>query len=192
MDRAAAPMDSGSVPVTASRAARPSGRRGCELTLVGGQAGDPAPIGVAIADGHALVRGVSGYLLKDAGASELVGAVRAVAAGDGVLSPRVARRLMDELAAMPEPDRPAPEQLEELTPRELEVVALVARGMSNQEIAEHLVVSPATAKTHVSRALCKLRARDRAQLVTLAYESGLVVPAPPRRSRPGARQPIAA
>jgi DNA-binding NarL/FixJ family response regulator len=125
----------------------------------------------------ALRAGVTGVVLEeDADATELVRAVRAVAAGEGFLSPNVARRLIDEFAASPDTRRNTPEQLDELTPRELEVVGLVARGMSNAEIAEHLVVSHATAKTHVSRALCKVRARDRSQLVTLAYECGLIVP----------------
>ncbi|HEX2087004.1 MAG TPA: response regulator transcription factor [Solirubrobacteraceae bacterium] len=123
----------------------------------------------------ALRAGASGFLLKDTAPGELVETVRTVAAGGALLSPTVTRRLIAEFAAQPAPDRPRPEQLDELTPRELEVLALVATGMSNAEIAEHLVVSPATAKTHVSRTMCKLRARDRAQLVTLAYESGLVV-----------------
>ena len=139
---------------------------------------------VLIADGDAhelllpaLRAGVTGVVLEeDADAVELVRAVRAVAAGEGFLSPNVARRLIDEFAATPDMRRPPPDQLDELTPRELEVVSLVARGMSNAEIAQHLVVSPATAKTHVSRALCKVHARDRSQLVTLAYESGLIVP----------------
>jgi DNA-binding NarL/FixJ family response regulator len=143
-----------------------------------------APRVVLVADGHAaelllpaLRAGVTGVVLEeDADAIELVRAVRAVAAGEGFLSPNVARRLIDEFAATPDTTRPPPEQLDELTPRELEVVSLVARGMSNAEIAEHLVVSPATAKTHVSRALCKVQARDRSQLVTLAYECGLIVP----------------
>ena len=90
----------------------------------------------------------------------------------------VVRRLMAEVAAQPDVRRHTPEQLQELTAREREVVALVAGGLSNGEIAEHLVVSPATAKTHVSRALCKMRARDRAQLVRLAYETGLVTARP--------------
>ena len=126
----------------------------------------------------ALRAGVSGFLLKDAPPSELVQAVRTVAGGAGALSSAVARRLLDELAALPDIDRPRPDQLDELTPRETEIVALVATGMSNADIAEHLVISPATAKTHVSRAMSKLAARDRAQLVTLAYEAGLVVPGP--------------
>jgi DNA-binding NarL/FixJ family response regulator len=125
----------------------------------------------------ALRAGVTGVVLEEAAdAIEIVRAVRAVAAGEGFLSPNVARRLIDEFAATPDTQRPTPDQLDELTPRELEVVSLVARGMSNAQIAEHLVVSPATAKTHVSRALCKVRAHDRSQLVTLAYECGLIVP----------------
>jgi DNA-binding NarL/FixJ family response regulator len=124
----------------------------------------------------ALRAGVSGFLLKDTGPSDLVEAIRAVASGAGVLSPALTGRLIDEFAAQPDMYRPAPDDLDELTSRETEVVALVARGMSNREIAEHLVISPATAKTHVSRALRKVAARDRTQLVTLAYETGLVVP----------------
>jgi DNA-binding NarL/FixJ family response regulator len=100
--------------------------------------------------------------------------MRAVAADEAALSPGVGRRLMLEVASQPDPGLPGPEQLEELTAREREVKALVATGLSNDQIAEQLVVSPATAKTHVGRALMKLRARDRAQLVVLAYESGLV------------------
>jgi DNA-binding NarL/FixJ family response regulator len=126
----------------------------------------------------ALRAGARGFLLEDAPPRRLAETVRTVAAGGAALSPGVARRVLAALAAQPAPDRPRPEQLDELTPRELEVLALVATGMSNAQIAEHLVVSPATAKTHVSRAMCKLRARDRAQLVTLAYESGLVAAGP--------------
>jgi DNA-binding NarL/FixJ family response regulator len=118
----------------------------------------------------------SGFLLRETEPAELVRGVRAVAAGEAVLSPSVMRRVIAELASQPDPGLPSPEQLEELTAREREVMALVATGLSNGEIAERLVVSPATAKTHVSRALRKLCARDRAQLVTLAYESGLVAP----------------
>jgi DNA-binding NarL/FixJ family response regulator len=120
--------------------------------------------------------GALGFLRNDVDAAELIGAVRTVAAGDAVLSPRVARRVIYELASRPDPRLPAPSQLEELTPREREVMALVATGLSNEQIAEYLVVTCATAKTHVSRALGKLRVRGRAQLVTLAYESGLVLP----------------
>jgi DNA-binding NarL/FixJ family response regulator len=123
--------------------------------------------------------GASGFLLQDTERTELVQGVRAVAAGEAALSPSVVRRLMLELASQPDPGLPGPEQLDELTAREREVMALVATGLSNDQIAEQLVVSPATAKTHVSRALMKLRARDRAQLVVLAYESGLVAPKQP-------------
>jgi DNA-binding NarL/FixJ family response regulator len=120
--------------------------------------------------------GASGFVRSDIEPAELVRAVRTVAAGAAVLSPRVARRVIYELASRPDPRLPGPDQLDELTPREREVMALVATGLSNDEIAEYLVVTRATAKTHVSRALGKLRARDRAQLVTLAYETGLVLP----------------
>ena len=140
----------------------------------------------------ALRAGVSAFLLKDTPPEKLVEAVRTVAAGEALLSPSVTRRLIAEFASQPAPQRPRPEQLEELTPRELEVVALAASGMSNRDIAEHLVVSPATAKTHVSRAMCKLHARDRAQLVILAYESGLVVARPNRGIHTGAPALVAA
>ncbi|HEY2635816.1 MAG TPA: response regulator transcription factor [Solirubrobacteraceae bacterium] len=120
--------------------------------------------------------GASGFLLRDTERAELAQGVRAVAAGGAALAPSVVRRLMLELASQPDPGLPGPKQLDELTAREREVMALVATGLSNDQIAEQLVVSPATAKTHVSRALMKLRARDRAQLVVLAYESGLVAP----------------
>jgi DNA-binding NarL/FixJ family response regulator len=123
----------------------------------------------------ALRAGISGALLKDGRLDQLADAVRAVARGEAALAPRIARLLMTELAAQPDVRGHAPEQLDELTAREREVVALVAAGLSNREIAEQLAVSPATAKTHVGRALYKLRARDRAQLVRLAYETGLVV-----------------
>jgi DNA-binding NarL/FixJ family response regulator len=128
----------------------------------------------------ALCAGATGILLMDTDPTELVQAVRVVAAGDVLLSQGIARRLVAEVASQPAPDRPTPEQFEDLTAREREVVALVATGLSNQQIAERLVVSPATAKTHVSRAIYKVHARDRAQLVALAYEAGLVIP---RRSR---------
>jgi DNA-binding NarL/FixJ family response regulator len=122
----------------------------------------------------ALRAGAAGLILKDAAPEELVSAVHAAAAGEAPLAPRFARRVVADMLARPERLGPAPAQLEELTAREREVVALVAYGLSNQEIAERLVVTRATAKTHVSRALCKLHARDRAQLVALAYEAGLV------------------
>ncbi len=124
----------------------------------------------------ALRAGASGFLLKDTDGTELVHAVRVIAAGGAQLSPTITRRLVAEIASQPDRKRPSPEQLEDLTAREREVVALVAAGLSNQEIAEQLVVSPATAKTHVSRALFKVDARDRAQLVALAYETGFVLP----------------
>jgi DNA-binding NarL/FixJ family response regulator len=121
----------------------------------------------------ALRAGVSGFLLKDSGATELFHAVRAVAAGEPVLAPGVARRLIAEVASRPQPVAPDEELVEQLTTREREVVALVALGLSNEEIAHRLVVSPATARTHVSRAMVKLHARDRAQLVVFAHEAGL-------------------
>jgi DNA-binding NarL/FixJ family response regulator len=123
--------------------------------------------------------GATGFLPRNAEPGALVHAVRAVAAGEAAVSPGVVRRVLSELASRPDPDLPGPDQLDELTPREREVMSLVAGGLSNSEIAEHLVISQATAKTHVSRALYKLHARDRAQLVTLAYETGLVHPRQP-------------
>jgi DNA-binding NarL/FixJ family response regulator len=124
----------------------------------------------------ALRAGARGLLLEDADADALVNAVRLVARGETVLAPALASRVVDDFLARPERLHSTPRQLEELTAREREVVALVACGLSNEEIAERLVVARATAKTHVSRALCKLHARDRAQLVVLAYECGLVRP----------------
>jgi DNA-binding NarL/FixJ family response regulator len=123
--------------------------------------------------------GASGFLLRDTDPSELVRGVRAVAGGEAALAPSIVRRVIAEFASQPDPRLPDPEQLDELTPREREVMALVAAGLTNHDIAEHLVISRATAKTHVSRALRKLHARDRAQLVTLAYETGLVLPRQP-------------
>ncbi len=126
----------------------------------------------------ALRAGASGFLLKDVEPAELVSAVRVVASGEALLAPRITRRLIEAYVAQPQPAHaaPAPDDLDQLTAREREVLALVAAGLSNQEIADRLVVSPLTAKTHVSRVLMKTGARDRAQLVVLAYESGLVVP----------------
>jgi RNA polymerase sigma factor (sigma-70 family) len=124
---------------------------------------------------EALRAGASGFLVKDTEPADLVRAVRAVAAGDALLSPGVTRRLIEEYASHAKGSDVAP-ALDELTEREREVMALVAEGLSNEEIAQKLFVSPATAKTHVSRAMVKLRARDRAQLVVFAYESGLVRP----------------
>ena len=125
---------------------------------------------------EALRSGASGFLLKDASARELAEAVRLVAAGDALLAPGVTRRLIAEFARMGAPRAPSRKQLEGLTERESEVLALVARGMSNGEIADHLVVAEQTVKTHVSRILMKLGLRDRTQAVVLAYESGLVHP----------------
>ena len=127
----------------------------------------------------ALRAGAGGFLLADTEPGELVRAIRVVARGEALLSPRVTRRLIEEFAAQPDPHRPVPALFEELTAREREVMTLVAMGLTNAEIAEHLVVSPATAKTHVSRAMTKLGARDRAQLVALAYRHRLVEPPDP-------------
>ena len=124
---------------------------------------------------EALRVGASGFLVKSTEPAELVHAVRAVAAGDALLSPGVTKRLVAEFAARAKEPRPAA-KLDVLTDREREVMALVAEGLSNDEIAARLVVSSATAKTHVSRAMVKLGARDRAQLVVLAYESCLARP----------------
>ncbi len=124
---------------------------------------------------EAIRSGASGFLVKDTESAELVQAVRVVAAGDALLSPSVTKQLIAELATRAKEPQPGGE-LQELTEREREVLALVAEGLSNEQIAERLFVSPATAKTHVSRAMGKLRARDRAQLVVIAYESGLVRP----------------
>jgi DNA-binding NarL/FixJ family response regulator len=124
---------------------------------------------------EALRAGASGFLLKDAGPRELLHAIRVVARGDALIAPSVTKRLIADFAARRDPgERPA--ALAELTDREREILALVARGLTNAEIAGRLVISPLTAKTHVSRILRKLACRDRTQLVTLAYESGLVTP----------------
>jgi DNA-binding NarL/FixJ family response regulator len=125
----------------------------------------------------ALRAGASGFLLKDTLPSDLLQAVRVVAAGDALISPKITRRLIAEFARRPEPGNPAASTaLDSLTQREREVLETIARGHSNAEIAEQLYVSHATVKTHVSRLLMKLGARDRAQLVMLAYESGIVAP----------------
>lgn len=125
---------------------------------------------------EALRSGASGFLVKDTEPADLIRAVRVVAAGDALLSPSVTRRLIEHVAVGAKPlphERP---DIARLTEREREIVALVGEGLSNEEIAARLVVSPATAKTHVSRSMVKLGVRDRAQLVVLAYESGLVRP----------------
>jgi DNA-binding NarL/FixJ family response regulator len=124
----------------------------------------------------ALQAGASGFLLKDAPPEKLFEAVRVVAAGDALLAPAVTRRLIAEFARLRPPQRTGSEDLELLTRRELEILGLVAAGLSNQEIAERLVLSTETVKTHVSHVLRKLALRDRAQAVVAAYESGLVVP----------------
>jgi DNA-binding NarL/FixJ family response regulator len=124
----------------------------------------------------ALRAGASGFLLKDATAAELVHAVRVVAAGDALLAPSVTRRLIADFASRPRQDPPAPGTLDALTLRETEVLRLIARGMSNAEISDTLVIAEQTTKTHVGRILAKLGLRDRAQAVVLAYETGLVTP----------------
>lgn len=139
------------------------------IVLTSGEDGDSAF--------PALRAGAAGFLLMDCAPHELVEAIHAVADGEAALSPSIARRLIARFAAQPDV-RTARDGLEELTPREREVMALAARGLDNVEIAEELGVSPATAKTHVNRAMMKLRARDRAQLVAFAYESGLVAVQP--------------
>ncbi|BCY14165.1 response regulator transcription factor [Actinoplanes sp. L3-i22] len=123
--------------------------------------------------------GASGFLGKGVGPDELINAVRVVASGDALLSPKATRGLLDHLLSQPEAG-PPPAALDDLTQREREVLVLVAHGMTNDEIAERLFLSPLTAKTHVNRAMAKLRVRDRAQLVVVAYQSGLVRPGSPQ------------
>lgn len=123
----------------------------------------------------ALRAGASGFLLKDTEPADLLQAIRIAFRGDALLAPSVTRTLINEFVSRPTADNPTA-GLDVLTPREQEIVALVARGLSNDQIAEHMVISPLTAKTHVNRAMAKLHARDRAQLVVWAYESGLVAP----------------
>ncbi|MDY0339971.1 MAG: response regulator transcription factor [Coriobacteriia bacterium] len=125
---------------------------------------------------EALRIGASGFLLKDTDPARLIEGIRVVANGDALLSPGITRRLITEFAARPEVRRARPRELESLTEREHEILTLVAAGLSNDEIAQRLFISPATSKTHVSRVMMKLHARDRAQLVVMAYESGLVKP----------------
>ena len=126
--------------------------------------------------GHAIRAGASGFLVKDTEPVELIRAVRVVAAGDALLSPRVTRRLLERVAVGWK-DAPDTSQLRVLTEREREVLGLVGQGLTNDEIGRHLFLSPLTAKTHVSRIMAKLTARDRVQLVVIAYETGLVKPA---------------
>jgi DNA-binding NarL/FixJ family response regulator len=124
---------------------------------------------------EALRAGASGFLLKDVPPEDLVAAVRVVAAGDGLIAPTITKRLIEQFARSAPPTMP-PRGLDELTPREVEVLTLIARGLSNAEIADELVISGATVKTHVKRVLSKLGARDRVQAVVAAYEAGLVTP----------------
>ena len=124
----------------------------------------------------ALQAGASGFLLKDAGPAELLHAIRVVAAGDALLAPRITRRLISEFTVRRAAAAVADERLSVLTDREREVLALVGRGLSNDEIGAELFLSPATARTHVSHAMVKLGARDRAQLVVIAYQTGVVTP----------------
>ncbi|WP_328501007.1 response regulator transcription factor [Streptomyces sp. NBC_00457] len=123
---------------------------------------------------EALRHGAAGFLLKDIEPDELREAIRTVAAGQSLLAPAVTRAVVEEFARLKGPEAAGAERLAVLTEREREVMALVAAGLSNEEIGRQLLMSPLTAKTHVSRAMTKLRARDRAQLVVLAYETGLV------------------
>jgi len=125
---------------------------------------------------EALRAGASGFLVKHTQPAELIRAVREVARGEALLSPSVTRRLITEFTARPVRPKLVPATMSALTEREREIVALVAQGLTNDEIAAELVLSPATARTHVSRAMVKLHARDRAQLVVFAYQSGLVRP----------------
>jgi DNA-binding NarL/FixJ family response regulator len=124
----------------------------------------------------ALRAGASGFLLKDVPADQLVAGIRLVAQGDALLAPSVTRRLIQEFSRSAPGRREQPSGLDELTPRELEVFRLMARGMSNAEIAAELIVSETTVKTHVARILMKLDVRDRVQAVVLAYESGVIAP----------------
>ena len=130
----------------------------------------------------ALRAGASGFLLKRTRPEELIAAVHGVAAGDSLLSPSVTRKVIDRMAEQPAPDTASTERLAELTPREREVLELVARGLSNGEIAAAFVIEESTVKTHVKRILRKLRLRDRVQAVIFAYESGLTQPGPKTRA----------
>lgn len=151
------------------------------------------PVAVLILTGYAadeevyaaLRAGASGFLPKHAAAAELARAVRTVAAGDGWLDPAVARRLIEEFAARPEPRLPTREEVDQLTDREREVLTLIAHGLGNAEIAARLVISEGTVKTHLGRILLKLGLHDRAQAVAAAYQTGLVAPGaePPATGR---------
>ena len=128
---------------------------------------------------EALQAGASGFLLKDCGPAELLHAIRVVAAGEALLAPRITRRLIAQFTATHAAHQASEDRLAGLTQREREILALVGQGLSNHEIAEQLVISKATARTHVSRVIGKLGARDRAQLVVVAYQTGLVSSGPP-------------
>jgi DNA-binding NarL/FixJ family response regulator len=149
------------------------------LTAPSGQ-----PIGVIILTTYhideavyaALRAGASGFLLKDAAPAEIVNAIRSVVAGEAWLDPAVARRLIDEFAARPEPHTPTPAEMAQLTPREREVLSLMARGLSNADVAVELFISEATVKTHLARVMMKLGVREKAQAVAAAYQTGLVHP----------------
>ncbi|QKW39815.1 response regulator transcription factor [Actinomadura sp. NAK00032] len=155
---------------------------GIEATRLINQDADTAGVRVLMLtmfdlDAHvfsALRAGAAGFLLKDTPPADLLNAVRVVAAGEALLAPTVTRRLIAEFARLPQPERPLPRTLDGVTDREREVLILVARGLSNTEIAGHLHLSLATVKTYIGRLLTKLGARDRAQLVIIAYESGLI------------------
>jgi DNA-binding NarL/FixJ family response regulator len=125
---------------------------------------------------EAMKAGASGFLLKDVPREQLVAGVRIVAGGESLLAPAITRRLIEQFVRRPPPGSRVPPELEDLSVREVEVLKLVARGLTNTEIAAQLVVSPTTVKTHVANVLQKLRLRDRVQAVVLAYESGLVLP----------------
>jgi DNA-binding NarL/FixJ family response regulator len=167
---------------------RMPGMDGIEATrqLAGSGAGGPRILILTTFDldeyvYDALRAGASGFLLKDVTAERLFDAVRVIAAGDALLAPAITRRLISEFALLhPKPDAPSTAALASLTPRETQVLRLVAEGLSNPEIAARLVVTEETVKTHVSRVLNKLGLRDRTQAVVTAYESGLVVPRKPR------------
>ncbi len=149
------------------------------LTAQSGQ-----PIGIIILTTYhideavyaALRAGASGFLLKDAAPAEIVNAIRSVVAGEAWLDPAVARRLIDEFAARPEPHTPTPAEMAQLTPREREVLSLMARGLSNADVAVELFISEATVKTHLARVMMKLGVREKAQAVAAAYQTGLVQP----------------
>jgi DNA-binding NarL/FixJ family response regulator len=135
---------------------------------------------------EALRAGASGFLLKDTPPEQLVAGVQIVASGDALLGPSITRRLIEEFSRTRPVDTPPPPSVEELTARELEVLGLIAKGMSNAEIAAELVVSETTVKTHVARVLMKLGLRDRVQAVVLAYESGLIAPGQAAAEKPSA------